>query len=219
MRGMPAVTSCVSALCLLAMVPAFAKNDAPTVPQYMLNAHTVAVIIDPEAGVSMRDPNANQTARRDVEKALLSWGRFEPIMSVEGADLVILVRKGSKSPADVTIADPRQNRRGGVIEPTDNGIGIGVQRGPSPQSGREGGPSVPVGSGPASTTPTTQAGTPGDVFEVYDGKVDHPLDGSPGWRYVKKDALHAHDVPAVAEFRNAIAEAEKQAAKQKGNHP
>jgi hypothetical protein len=78
---------------------------------------------------------------------------------------------------------------------------------------------VPVSSGPASTAPTEQAGTPGDVFQVYEGKVDDPLDGAPGWSYVKKDALHAHDVPAVAAFRKAIDQAEKQAAKQKGNHP
>jgi hypothetical protein len=36
---------------------------------------------------------------------------------------------------------------------------------------------------------------------------------------VKKNALHPHDVPAVTEFRKAVAEAEKQAAQQKGNHP
>jgi len=64
-----------------------------------------------------------------------------------------------------------------------------------------------------------QAGTPGDVFQVFDGKTEKPLDGVPGWQYVKKDGLHPHDVPAVAAFRKAIDEAEKQAVQQKGNHP
>jgi len=37
------------------------------------------------------------------------------------------------------------------------------------------------------------------------------MDGAPGWRYVHKNGLHPHDVPAVAEFRKAFAEALKQA--------
>jgi hypothetical protein len=36
---------------------------------------------------------------------------------------------------------------------------------------------------------------------------------------VRKDGLHSHDVPAVAEFRKAVAEAEKQAAKQSDKTP
>jgi hypothetical protein len=199
------------------MLPAFAKDDAPMIPPYILRARTVAVIIDTEAGVSLRDPNANQTARKDVETALLNWGRFQPIMSVEGADLVIVIRKGSKGPADVAIADPRQNRRGGVIEPTDDGISVGAQHGPSGPQG-SGSTTVPAPRGPADTRPVAQAGTPGDVFQVFDGKTEDPVNGVPGWQYVKKDGLHAHDVPAVAAFRKAIDDAEKQAAQQK-THP
>jgi hypothetical protein len=214
-----AVKSFLVAFGLMLVAPAFAKDDTPIMPQYILRARTVAVIIDPGAGVSVRDPNANQTARKDVETALLNWGRFQPIMSVDEADLVIVIRKGTKAPADVTVADPRQNRRGGMIDPTGDGISIGAQHGQPPPASSGSRPPVPVSSGPESTAPTTQAGTPGDVFEVYEGKVENPLDGSPGWRYVKKDALHSHDVPAVAAFRKAIDEAEKQAAKQKGNHP
>jgi hypothetical protein len=116
---MRAVTSrCfVLVVALSAIVPAFAKDDAPMMPPYILRPRTVAVVIDTEAGASVLDPNGNQTARKDVETALLNWGRFQPVMSMHAADLVIVIRKGSKGPADVAIADPRQNRRGGVIEP------------------------------------------------------------------------------------------------------
>lgn len=215
---MPSVSSkAFVAACVLALLrPAFAKDDAPMMPPYILRAHTVAVLIDPEAGVSMRDPNGNQTARKDVETALLNWGRFQPVMDAREADMVIVIRKASKAPVDATIPDPRQNRRGGVIEPTDSGISVGVQRGPSGPVGQTGQAKVPVPSGPAETRPTAQAGTPGDVFQVFEGKSDNPVDNVPGWQYVKKDGLHAHDVPAVAAFRKAIAEAEK--AQQQG-HP
>ncbi len=54
---------------------------------------------------------------------------------------------------------------------------------------------------------------------MYEGKVDRPLEGIAAWRWVRKDGLHPHDVPAVTEFKKAIEEAEKQAAKQQGKHP
>jgi len=51
-----------------------------------------------------------------------------------------------------------------------------------------------------------------DSFMVYDGTVAKPLDGAPGWRYVSKDGLRAHGVPAVEEFRKVVAAADKAAA-------
>jgi hypothetical protein len=188
--------------------PAFAKNDTPFMPSYILSARTVAVIIDSEAGVSMRDPNGNQTARKDVEAALTKWGRLQPVMDPRGADLIIVVRKARKV-ADVTISDPRQNRRGAVLEPTDDGISVGGQHGPSRPVGQAGNKGkLPVPGGPGETRPTMEAGTPGDVFMVFQAGRDNPSYDVPGWQYVKKDGLHSHDVPAVAAFRKAIAEAE-----------
>jgi hypothetical protein len=55
-----------------------------------------------------------------------------------------------------------------------------------------------------------------DMFVVYHGSEGNPMDGPLAWRYVGKDALKAPSVPAVAEFRKAIEEAEKQQQKQKG---
>lgn len=65
-------------------------------PVDVLQARTVLVLIDPDAGVSPEAPLANRTAQEDVEKALMKWGRFELVTDVANADLVITVRKGGR---------------------------------------------------------------------------------------------------------------------------
>jgi hypothetical protein len=200
----------------LLLTGASAKNTKPALPAYILHAHTVAVIIDPRAGINAEDPNANQTALRDVETALDNWGRFQPVLATRQADLVIVVRKGSGKLAQQTISDPRQNSRVGVIRPTDDGISVSVQHG-TPAGPPPGG----IDDGTGSARPQLQVGDGEDSFAVYEGGMDNdnPMDSAPGWRWVRKDGLHSHDVPAVAEFRKAVAEAEKQAAKQSDKTP
>jgi len=196
------------ASCLAA---AFAK-EKPILPPWILNAHTVAVIIDPDAGISLNDPNANQVAQRDVEAALLNWGQFTTVLGPEQADLVIVLRRGHGKLVEETAGDPRQNSRPGSVTRTDDGISIGAQHGnhPPDQSGRpDDGASAQQGS--AGAHPQLQVGSQDDSFVVYEGNTAHPMDGPPGWRYVHKNGLHPHDVPAVAEFRKAFAEALKQA--------
>jgi hypothetical protein len=204
-------------LICFSLTPAFAK-DKPILPPYILQARTVAVIIDPQAGVSLNDPNANQTAQRDVETALLKWGRFTTVMGTEQADLVIVLRKGHKL-VDETASDPRQNSRVGSVSRTDDGISIGAQHGPQPSLGNGQPPDGSTTDGNSRAHPQLEAGNTDDSFEVYEGTREGPAHGSPGWRWVRKDALHPHDVPAVDEFRKAIAEAEKQTAQQKTKHP
>jgi hypothetical protein len=51
-----------------------------------------------------------------------------------------------------------------------------------------------------------------DSFTVFDGRVAKPLNGAPGWRYMAPDGLRSHSVPAVEEFRKAVAAGEKAAA-------
>lgn len=212
---------------LLMAVPVLAKGKDKTLPPYILQARTVAVIIDPSAGVDVEDPRANQVAQKDVETALMNWGRFQPIMSTAEADLIIVVRRGHGRLADATITDPRQNDRAGVINPTDNGIGVGAQRGSQPSLGGSDGVRYPQGqypggqstpgqsSQPPTPQPQLEVGAVDDSFTVFEGKVAKPLNGAPGWRYMAQDGLRPHSVPAVEEFRKAVAAGEKAAAAKK----
>ena len=183
------------------------SKDKPLFPAYILNAHTVTVLVDPTAGISLNDPRANQVAQGDVEAALLKWGRFMPVLSTQQTDLIIVIRKGSGKLGNVTISDPRQNNRPGTVTPTDNGIGIGAQQGRPPATSSNPFP----GDQSQTAHPQAEIGGTEDSFLVYEGKVESPLDGVPGWRYQSNDALHPHNVPAVEKFRKAIEEAEKAA--------
>src|SRR6476646_9259843 len=98
-RTYPPFTYLPLLLLLLILITAplgSAKDKSKTnLPADILNARTVLVVINPEAGESLTDPNANRRAQEDVEKALTKWGRFDLVMEARTADLVIAVRKGS----------------------------------------------------------------------------------------------------------------------------
>jgi hypothetical protein len=214
----------------LLLVSFASAKDKPksTLPTYVLQAQTVSVIIDPDAGVSLDDPRANEVAQRDVETALLNWGRFRPLLigqqggAGQDTDLVIVIRRGTGKGASGTVRDPRQGRRPVAIDPTDTGIDVGMQHGqPPPYAGdtpdASQGSSIPSQSGPVTEDrahPQAEIGTSEDSFLVYRGRTENPLDGSPVWRYEAKNALKPHSVPAVDVFRNAVDEAEQAAAKQ-----
>lgn len=192
------------AVVLLAASSGFAKDKTKaTLPAYVLRAQSVTIMVDADAGISVDNPLANQTAQKDVETAMLRWGRLNPVLSPQLADLIIVVRKGNGRLVDQTIPDPRQNNRPGSVTQTDNSISVGAQHGPQSS------PSAPPTTAPSQT----EIGTTYDSFVVYEGHVNNPLDNPPAWRYVAQDALHSHDVPAVDEFRKAVAAAEKAAAK------
>lgn len=194
---------------ILAVAVGYAKDKSKNIlPEYVLRAQTVAIVIDPQAGISLNDPNANQQAQRDVEAAFLKWGRLRPQIGITGADLIVVVRRGHGKLAEQTVKYPRQNDRLGSITSTDNAWSVGAQQGRPPQSqapSRE-----PLGG---RTQPQTEVGNTEDSFQVFRGDLDHPLDSPPVWRYSAKNGLHSPDVPAVEEFRKAMIEAEKAAAK------
>jgi len=209
----PRSIALIAVTLLLAGALSLAKNkskDKDTLPPWLLQAHTASVIIDPDSGVSLEDPNANQIARRDVVAALQLWGRFEPSLVNQPSDMVIVIRRGHRRMADATISDPRQNGPIAGVSPTDDGISAAGRSGnpttASPQD-MPGRPSYP------SSSPQLEVGSSDDSFAVYDGHSDRPLDSPPAWRYIAPDALRSPSVPAVAAFRKAVAAAEKAAAR------
>ncbi len=194
------------ALATLLVISAMAKDKKKSVlPEDVLKAQTVRVVIDPEAGEPLDQPNANATARNNVEKALLEWGRYRLVMDGEVADLIMVVRTGDGKMSRPTMKGGPIDQRGGVAQSTDSSIRIGMQQG-RPPMGQD--PNTyPQNQGPHLAN---EIGPSEDMFVVYRGNASDPLDSPPVWRYIKKDCLRpSPNVPAVEEFRKLIAAAEK----------
>jgi len=191
------------ALLLACLAPANNKKK-DSLPAEVLDAQTVVVLVDPDAGMSTSAPLANRTAQEDVEKALAKWGRLKPVLVGNTADLVITVRKGNGKIVQPTVNGEPTNDRPVVVQPSDNGIHIGAQQGRPPDSTQR--PSQDTSPGLGSEVGSTE-----DTFLVYrGGPAGDALERAPVWRYVAKNGLHSPDVPAVAEFRKAIEAALKQ---------
>jgi hypothetical protein len=203
--AMPRRIRVLLTLVLLFACVAFANKKKSPLPDFVLEAHTYFVLIDPDAGTHLDAPLANKTAQDDVERALLNWGRLKPVMTMSLADLVITVRTGNGKTAQRTIDGEPTNDRPVVVQPNDNGILIAAQQGRNPDAAQTGPQAAPPGLG-------TEVGSADDSFLVYKGgPTAPPLDErTPVWRYVAKNALHSPEVPAVAEFRKAIEAAVKQ---------
>lgn len=194
------------------------KKDTQTLPNTVLRAETVFVTIQPGADEPTSDPNANQKAVKTVEDALMKWGRFRLAMTVDTADIVIAVLKGTGVAPVPSIGGGPVDSRPVIFNKTDDQVRIGGGAGGAkPPSGTStNDPSAPHAGGQLSGVD--------DVFRVYvAGTIPNPLDVPPVWSYGGKDALKAPDVPgggvpAVEKFRKAVEESEKAAQKrqQKG---
>lgn len=192
----------LSVLLLFCLSAAAKHKKKVPLPVDVLQAHTAWVIVDPQAGVDVTDPNANRQARADVEAALAKWGRLTPVTDPSMADLIIVVRKGNGKLAQETIGGTPINTPPPVIaQRTDGGINASARQGP-PLEETQPHPQMEVGG--------TQ-----DTFAVYRGDPNHtnpdsnPLDSPSVWRYIAKDALSSPGVPAVDAFRKAINDSEK----------
>lgn len=189
-------------LLLLFASPIHAKTKKKQLlPDYVLRAERVLVVIRPDAGEPLTTPTANRTAQEDVEKAIMKWGRFHLAVDAQDADLIIAVQKGTKG--GPVISHSPVDDRPVIFQPSDDGVRVGGRQGPGP---------VLTKSGSENNGPQmgTQLGSSEDTFEVYRGGVREPLDTSPVWRYTAKNSLNAPQVTAVEEFRKAIEESEKQ---------
>ena len=194
-------------LLLMSCVAVPAKNKKKILlAADVLQARSVLVVVDPMAGVAIDAPNGNRIARDDVERALMNWGRFILATDVSTADLVIMVRKGNGKVVQPTIGGVPINNRPVIVQPTDSGGRAGGSRGTPRMAGD---PTAPQSPG---VGPQVEAGSSEDLFAVYRGRREDPLDSSAVWRYSAKDALRSPGVPAVDEFRKLIVEAEKQQA-------
>ena len=191
------------------VIPATAKDKKkPVLPEDVLRAQTVRVVIDPQAGEPVDQPNANAIARDNVEKGLMEWGRFRLVMDGQASDLMIVVRTGNGKSFRPTIKGGPIDQRPGVAQSTDSSIRIGVGQGQPPL----GDPNTNPQGQPQDRQPHigNEVGPSDDTFEVYRASMSDPLDAPPVWRYIKKDCLKPSPlVPAVEEFRKLVAEAEK----------
>ena len=198
-------------LLILLVSPALNAKDKDkdkkksSLPELVIRARTVLVVIHPDAGEPLHQPTANATARENVEQALMNWGRLQPVMDGQVADLVIAVRTGTGRMVGPTVKGGPIDTRPTVMQPTDTGIRIGAQQGHAPPL-NDPGMSSPRGGGPRISN---EVGSSEDSFEVYLGTSQYPLDSSPVLRYVARDCLRAPTVSAVEQFRKAIAESEK----------
>ena len=188
------------------------KKNKKVLPESVLRAQTVCVVIQAGAREPMSDPNANLKAQREVEKAIMKWGRFQLAPDVETADLVIAVQKGTGKAAEGTVGGGPVDNVPVIGERTDTETETTIRVG-----ARQGTPSPPTQyPEPQTQRPSegAQLGGSDDRMTVYQGGTKYPLDGAPIWNSSGKDVLRAPDVKAVEEFRKAVAEAEK-AAQQK----
>jgi hypothetical protein len=197
-----------------AVVPA-KKKEKPLLPEVVLRAETVAVIIQPEAGEPANDPMANRKAQEDVEKALMKWGRFRFVMETSSADLVISVKKGNDKVATPTISGGQVDNRPVVLESTDNAIRIGAQQGKSPDAQQTQDPGTADGRAHTGM----EVGQQEDAFKVYLGGESYTPYSAPIWTYKAKNGLRPPEVPAVEEFHKAITDSEKAAAQKKQPAP
>jgi hypothetical protein len=184
------------------------KKEKQVLPDAVLRAQTVFVVIQPDAKEPLTEPNANLKAQKAVEEALMKWGKFRLALDTTmAADIVISVEKGTGKAMSPTISGGPVDSRPVDVEGDASQIRIMGQKGhPDTTSIPTNDPSAPVHTG-------TQAGGSEDVLRLFiGGGVEYPLDHSPVWTYSRKDALKGPEVAAVAELKKVFEESEKVAA-------
>lgn len=205
-RIIGATTTAALLLAISVRVASSGKKEKTYLPDFVVKADTVLVVILPGEGEPLNDPAANQKAKEEVEKAMMKWGRYRLALDKNWADLVIGVRKGTGKIANPTISGGGVDKHPGTIETTEDSVRIGAQRGRPPAVSQGDSSSGPVRTG-------VEAGAENDVLKVFQGgaNIPFPVDGAPLWTHVAKDGLKPPRMAAVEEFRKAVEESEKAA--------
>jgi hypothetical protein len=207
----PLISARLSSLLLLVLliaVPTVAKDKKKksSLPEYILQARTAVVVIDPDAGEPVDQPDANAIARENVEKALVEWGRFDLILPEQHPDLIFVVRAGNGKTMRPSVRGGPIDQRPVYGETTDSTVRVGAQQGHEPPLND---PSLsPPNTGPHMTN---EVGPAEDMLAVYrGGEMDeYPLDSTPIWRDIAKECLQSPNVTGVQKLRKEIADAEK----------
>lgn len=197
-----------AAIAVLASCVVAKKKEKQVLPDVVLKAESVSVVIQPDAKEQLTDPNANLKAQRAVEEALMKWGKFRLALDANTADIVISVEKGSGKAVSPTISGGPIDSRPVMVDSTDGQIRVGGQKGHPPDTTSTSDPNAQdsrVHTG-------TQAGRSEDVLRLFVGGVERPLDFAAVWTYSGKDALKAPEVEAVAELKKVFEESERIAA-------
>ena len=204
------VLSAIVALSLWSTAAAEKKDKAP-LPELVVKAQTVAVLILPGARESAADPFGDRKAQEDVEKGLIKWGRFQLTQEAFTADLVLGVRKGTGHVVEPTVGGPPSDTRPTTVETTDNAIRVGVQKG-----------RLPGDNEPDNSTGAGVQGGPEDSLELFLGGDQYKAGNAPVWICRKTDGLKPPTMSALEQFRkaveeteNAVARKQKQPSKQK----
>ena len=123
---------------LLANCVVAKKKEKQVLPDAVLRAKTVFVVIQPDAKEPLTEPNANLKAQKAVEEAVMKWGKFRLALDTATADIVISVQKGigkamsptiSGGPVDSRPVDVEGDASQIRIEGSGSGSGSGVEKG------------------------------------------------------------------------------------------
>jgi hypothetical protein len=206
----------VALACLFVSSASFAKKkEKPVLSEVVLKAQTVMVIIQPGVGEPLNNPTANSKAREEVEKALLTWGRFRLVQETANADLIIAVKPGAEKAVTPVITGGPIDKRPVTLQTAGNQTRIGAKQGQPPDGTYD--PGAPSSNGRAQQS--TEIGPSEDSFVVYlGGETFQPTNASL-WSYRAKNALRPPNVTAVQQFHQAITEAEQAAAKKQPPQP
>ncbi len=184
----------------------FAKDkNKSSLPDAVLQAQTVRVVVSPDAGLSINQPTANANARDRVENALQAWGRFKIVYEGD-SDLVIAVRASNGQAASPTIENGSTDTHISGVQYGKVTVGASQRHGPAMSE-----PTV----NPKSTGPHVGKQIDGgrDLFAVYQGGPMYKISAPPLWKCERKNALKAPDMVAIREFRKAVDTAESQTKK------